>query len=147
VTTASSSWWKSCAPLPAFVPELSLVAEAAGKVVGYILFTRIHIQSEAGPVEALALAPVAVPPEFQHQGIGGRLILEGHRRALNLGFSAVLLLGHAGYYPRFGYRPACQFGIKLPFDVPDENCMALELRPEGLRGVHGEVLYSPPFYE
>ena len=107
----------------AFVPELSLVAEQDGKIVGYILFTKIDI----GGRTALALAPLAVLPAYQRQGIGSALIREGHRIAGALGYPCSVVLGSEKYYPRFGYVPADRFGIRLPFDVPAENFMAIRL--------------------
>ena len=75
------------------------------------------------------------------------LIEEAHQRAKDLGFKSVVLLGHADYYPKFGYRKASEFGIKLPFDVADEYCMAIELTTNGLAGVQGLVEYPKEFFE
>lgn len=130
-----------------FIPELSLVYEWDGKIVGYILFTTVDIIGSNTTYQALALAPVAVLPDFQSKGIGGTLIEEGHRRARNLGYKSVVLLGHADYYPKFGYVPMKNYNIRLPFDVPDEYCMACELVPNGLKGVEGTVKYSSVFVE
>lgn len=125
----------------AFVPELSLVAEIEEKIVGHILFTRLTI----GRDESLALAPMAVLPGFQRSGIGGKLIEEGHRIARQLGFKSCIVLGHKEYYPRFGYKPASQWGINAPSGLPQDVFMAIELVPGGLQGVHGKVLYAPEF--
>lgn len=130
-----------------FVPQLSLVAQTAdGMLVGYVLLTEVEILSEAGPVTSLAVAPLAVVPRFQGRGVGGRLLVEAHRIAARLGYGSALVLGHPGYYPRFGYRPAADFGVRFPFDVPSECCMALELRPRALEGVRGTVRYSDVFF-
>lgn len=94
-----------------------------------------------------ALSLVAEVPGFQRKGIGGRLLLEAHRRAAEAGYRGALLLGHKDYYPRFGYRRASLFGIRFPFDAPDECCMAVEFRPGSLDGVHGEVRYPSVFFE
>ncbi len=129
----------------AFIPELSMVAEVNGEIVGHILLTKITIKNAEITSASLALAPVSVKPAFQKQGIGGMLIEEAHRIARPLGYRSIVLLGHAGYYPRFGYRKGSDFGISLPFEVPDENCMVLELVEGGLEGVRGEVVYSEEF--
>jgi predicted N-acetyltransferase YhbS len=129
----------------AFVPNLSLVAVSDEKIVGHILLTKIQINGSHGSNESLALAPVSVLPSYQKRGIGGQLIIAAHDRARELGFSSIILLGHKDYYPRFGYRQAEQFGITLPFDVPPENCMAIELIPKGLLGVSGMVEYPSEF--
>lgn len=130
-----------------FVPDLSLVAEMNGQIVGYILLTKIKILSEYSETISLALAPVAVLEIHQGKGIGGQLIQVAHRKAMGLGFSSVILLGHEGYYPRFGYQRAKKYGIKLPFEVPDENCMLIELTEDALKDVSGIVEYPKEFYE
>jgi predicted N-acetyltransferase YhbS len=127
----------------AFIPELSLVAEQDGKIIGHILFTRMKI----GEHVSLALAPVAVLPDCQGQGVGNKLILEGHRIAKELGYRSVIVVGHPRYYPRFGYRPASRWMIAAPFKVPDEAFMAFELADAGLEGVSGEIEYAKEFFE
>lgn len=97
-----------------YVPALSLVAETADKrIVGYILLTEVNIVADSGnTVTSLGVAPLAVHPDFQRQGIGGMLLREAHRRASVLGYGSAVLLGHKDYYPRFGYRCAAGFGIR-----------------------------------
>ncbi|CAL2101777.1 N-acetyltransferase [Tenacibaculum sp. 190130A14a] len=131
----------------AFIPELSLVAEIDNIVVGHILVTKLKIKNETNVFDSLALAPVSVLPKFQAQGIGGKLILEAHKNAKELGHTSIVLLGHAHYYPKFGYKQAHTFGIKLPFEVPKENCMVIELIENGLKGVQGIVEYPKEFSE
>lgn len=131
---------------PAFLPELSLVAVADGQIVGHILLSKIMIEDSATTTPSLALAPVSVLPAFQQKRIGSRLMEAGHERARQLGFGSVILLGHATYYPRFGYRPTATFGIELPFPAPPENCLALELQPGALADKKGKVIYPPAFF-
>ncbi|BDD08209.1 N-acetyltransferase [Fulvitalea axinellae] len=128
-----------------FVPELSLVALDGRDVVGHVLLSEIRIKNGEKSCLSLALAPVSVLPEYQGKGIGGRLIREAHEAALALGYKSVVLLGHAEYYPRFGYKTADSFGISMPFKVPKENCMALELVENGLKGVEGKIEYPEAF--
>ena len=130
----------------AYIPELDIVAEQGGQIVGHILLSKIKIRNGEQTFDSLALAPVAVLPAQQGQGIGGQLIEAAHRVARLLGHRSVVLLGHAGYYPRFGYERASRFGIALPFEVPDENCMAVELVESGLAGVSGMVEYPAAFF-
>ncbi|MBV8251049.1 MAG: N-acetyltransferase [Chitinophaga sp.] len=127
----------------AFIPELSLVAVEGEQVTGHILFTRCSIGNSRLPV--LALAPVAVLPDQQRKGIGEALILAGLRKAKELGFKAVIVLGHAEYYPTFGFVPTDKWNIRAPFDVPPENFMALELVPGALEHTSGVVAYAPEF--
>lgn len=130
----------------AFLPELSLVAELEGRVMGHILFTRCWIEGPAdSSVAALALAPMAVLPQLQGQGIGGRLVRAGLDRARDLGFRSVIVLGHARYYPRFGFVRAEKWGIRPSFEVPAGHYMALELVPGALASVSGTVRYAPQF--
>jgi predicted N-acetyltransferase YhbS len=127
----------------AFIPELSLVAECDGKIIGHILFTKMKI----GDHPSLALAPVAVLPEYQNQGVGGKLIVEGHHIARELGYGSVIVVGHPAYYPRFGYKLASQWKITAPFEVPDEAFMVLELIEGGLKDVSGVIEYAKEFFE
>ncbi|MEJ5106362.1 GNAT family N-acetyltransferase [Chryseobacterium sp. MYb328] len=130
----------------AFIPELSLVAEDEhGIVAGHILFTKLMIENGSEAFESLALAPVSVSPDFQNQGIGGQLIREGHLRAQKLGYQSVILIGHEEYYPRFGYEKTSNFGISFPFDIPEENGMAIELVEDGLKNKKGRVKYPKEF--
>ncbi|HEY9115679.1 MAG TPA: N-acetyltransferase, partial [Bacteroidales bacterium] len=131
----------------AFIPELSIVAIIENKVVGHILLTKIKIKKGENEFESLSLAPVAVLPEFQNKGIGGKLIIHAHEIAKELGFKSVILVGHENYYPRFGYKPTSKYGIKLQFDAPEQNCMAIELVENGLKGINGDVVLPKEFFE
>lgn len=128
-----------------FIPELSLVAILDDRAVGHIMFSPIHVSTDRGDVPLLSLAPMAVLPEHQRRGIGSKLVEEGLAAAKRLGHRAVIVIGHPGYYPRFGFMPASSFGIAAPFDVPDEAFMALELEPRSLHDAAGRVEFSPPF--
>ena len=132
---------------PSFIPELSLVALVDNRIVGHILLTKIKITNDISSHDALALAPVSVKKDYKGKGIGGQLILEAHNRAVDLGHKSIVLLGHGDYYPRFGYKRASLFGINIPFDAPDEHCMAIELIEGALTHVSGTVQYDPCFYE
>lgn len=90
----------------AYVNNLALVAVFEQQVVGFVLFSEITIEAGNFKYDALALAPIAVLPKYQKLGIGSKLILDNHKEALNLGYKAVALVGHADYYPRFGYKPS-----------------------------------------
>ena len=123
-----------------FIPELSLVAIQDNKIVGYILFTKIKI----GEYEELTLAPLAILPEYQKQGIGKKLIEEGHKIAKKLGYHFSVVLGSENYYPKSGYVPAIQYGIKAPFEVPNENFMAIKLNDFD-KEITGTVKYAKEF--
>lgn len=124
----------------AFVPQLSLVAEIDGQIAGHILFTEAMV----GRVTVLALAPLSVLPAYQRQGIGTALIAAGHKIARGLGYPYSLVLGSKRYYPRFGYRPAGQFGIQAPPGISAANFMALPLQ-EPAQPLCGAVAYALEF--
>ena len=123
-----------------FIPELSLVAVYDDKIVGYIMFTKLKI----GECEEIALAPLAVLPEYQNQGIGKELIKEGHKIAKKLGYHYSIVLGSEKYYQKLGYVPASQYGIKAPFEVSNENFMAIKLNDTNLE-ISGTVEYAKEF--
>ncbi|AZN43860.1 N-acetyltransferase [Paenibacillus albus] len=129
-----------------FIPELSLVAERDGSIAGHVLISKALIQNENMNTEVLVLAPIAVLPAYQRQGVGVELIREGLKRSRALGYPAVLLIGHPTYYPKFGFIPASRFGIELKqFPVPDEVFMANELHDGALTGIVGELKYPEAF--
>jgi predicted N-acetyltransferase YhbS len=133
---------------PDFIPELSLVAIADGRIVGYILFFPIKIKSDDTLTDTLSLAPMAVDPAIQRKGIGKRLVEKGLSTARALGHKSVIVLGHEKYYPRFGFKPASKWNIKPPFEgVPDNAFLAIELVDGALNDVRGMVQYPEEFNE
>jgi putative acetyltransferase len=122
---------------------LSLVAESDGLVVGHVLFSRMSIETPDGTVPAVALAPMAVSPLYQRQGIGGRLIRRGLDTLREQAERIVIVVGHAAYYPRFGFSTASAAALESPF--PPEVFMALELSPGALARVRGRVRYPEAF--
>ena len=127
---------------PTARPLLSLIAVTDDRTVGHILFTKVRIANSGQPVSAAILAPLAVIPEAQGQGVGGRLIEEGLRLLSESGVELVFVLGHPGYYPRYGFRPAGVRGFEAPYPIPDEHAdawMVQELRPGIIDGAGGSV--------
>lgn len=126
-------------------PFVSLVAVEADAIVGHIAFSPATLP--ARPELSIAgLGPMAVIPSHQRQGIGSLLIRAGLEEVRRAGFSAVIVLGHADYYPRFGFVPASTFGLKSEYDVPDDVFMALELEIDALRERGGGMVrYHPAF--
>lgn len=125
----------------AWIDGLSIVAEdSEGNVVAHALLTRCHVDG----TPALALAPCAVLPRVQRTGAGSAAIRAGLEAARALGEKIVVVIGHADYYPRFGFMPASRFGIQASFKVPDEAVMALslDLNAETPRGT---IAYPAPF--
>lgn len=130
-----------------WVEGLSLVAEKEGEVVGHILFTKTPIETPQKDINALTLAPVAVMPNLQRQGIGSGLITEGLKACKLLGYEIVIVVGHPDYYPRFGFKQARENGLESSIEVSDEPFMVLELVPETLDGIKGMVRFPPEFSE
>ena len=127
-----------------FVPELSLVAEDDGQVVGHVLLSYVGL--EGASRRLLELGPISVLPARQRAGIGSRLVREALRIADARGEPLVLVLGHPGYYPRFGFRPASELGITPPDpEIPDDAFMAIPLRADD-SALRGRVIF-PPAYE
>jgi putative acetyltransferase len=122
-------------------PFLSLVADDDGAIVGHICFTPV----EAGHTTILGLAPMAVLPERQKEGIGTKLIEAGLAACRRAGFGAVVVLGHPQYYPRFGFEPAATKGLRSEYDVPHEAFMLLELVPGAAAGLEGVARYHRAF--
>jgi putative acetyltransferase len=122
---------------------LSVVAELDRQVVGHILFSRMSIETPTEVIAAVALAPMAVLPRYQRQGIGGRLIRYGLDALRALGERIVIVVGHPAYYPRFGFSTEQARSLESPF--PPDAFMALELSPGALDRIRGRVRYPQPF--
>jgi putative acetyltransferase len=122
---------------------VSLVAEIENTIIGHILFSRLTIETAEGPIAAVALAPMAVLPQHQRQGIGGKLIRHGLAKLREGGERIVIVLGHRDYYPRFGF--SCEKASVLASPFPPESFMALELAAGALDGVRGSVRYPAAF--
>ncbi|WP_218578576.1 GNAT family N-acetyltransferase [Vineibacter terrae] len=121
----------------------SLVALADGDVIGHILFSDLAVEVDGRTVRAAALAPMAVRPDRQRQGVGTRLVSAGLSIVQDRGYAAVVVLGHADYYPRFGFSAALARRLAAPFS--GDSFMALELIPGALDGASGAVSYPPAF--
>lgn len=120
---------------------LSLVATLHGLVVGHIMYSPLTVRAVTGA----ALGPMAVLPEHQREGIGSRLVETGNRKLKEAGCPFVVVVGHADYYPRFGFKPARTHGITCEWEMPDDVFLVLELEPGNLQGVSGLAKYRPEF--
>lgn len=126
---------------------ISLVAKIGDKVIGHVLFTPARlIQNQGWSIEGLGLAPLAVLPEYQKQGVGTGLCVEGLTRAALSGYPFAVVLGDSAYYPRFGFKKASTFGIRCAYeDIPDEAFMIKILKPKIMTDVEGVVYYRQEF--
>lgn len=125
-------------------PHISLVAVSKGQVVGHIFFSPVTLEAEDSTFAILGLAPMAVLPEYQRQGIGSQMVREGLKECQRIGCDVVVVVGHPEYYPRFGFVPASRKGLRCEYPVPDEVFMVAELKPNALSG-RGLVKYRPEF--
>ncbi len=128
---------------PSAMPRLSLLAVDQKRAIGHILFTTARISGSKDHPSAVILAPLAVIPEAQSQGVGGRLIKEGLRLLSESGVQLVFVLGHPEYYPRHGFRPAGVLGLEAPYPIPAKHAnawMVQELRPGIIGRLRGKVM-------
>lgn len=123
--------------------RLSMVAEFDELIVGHVAFSDLTISTASGLLSALALAPMAVLPDFQNRGIGSTLVAESLRLCAEAGHSIVVVLGHPEFYSRFGFSAKRAERLSSPYSGP--AFLALELVPGALDKVQGEVQYAPPF--
>jgi putative acetyltransferase len=125
-------------------PLISLVAEEDGEVVGHILFSPVNLSGKPG-LKIMGLGPTAVLPRCQGRGIGSALVRAGLQRCREIGFGAVVVLGHPWFYPRFGFVPSVRYGINSDYEVPEDVFMLTELQPGYLEGAGGTIHYHPAF--
>jgi len=121
--------------------SLSLVAIVDGRIVGHIMYSPVFV----GEVKGVGLGPMAVVPEHQRQGIGSQLIQTGNRALDDAGCPFIVVVGHPGYYPRFGFKPGSTYAITCEWDVPDDVFMVLVLDHAKMQGVSGRATYGPEF--
>lgn len=127
---------------------LSLVAEDDGEIVGHIFFSPAEIEWSGKVIKGMGLAPMAVRPERQRQGIGSQLVKAGLEILEKQGCSYVIVLGHHGFYSKFGFTPASKYGLTCQWEgVPDEAFMVIEMEPSSLIGVKGTAKYRDEFDE
>ena len=119
---------------------LSLTAEDKGVVIGYIAFSRLIVEDEDGSFAAVALAPLAVYPEYQQQGIATRLVRESHACLAAMDEKLSVVLGEPGYYNRFGYSNRRASGFECEYQSP--YLMAISF---GAAPWEGRLLYAPAF--
>lgn len=125
-------------------PLLSLVAKSDGNLVGHVLFTAATLLPGC-EVSVQILAPLGVLPGFQSTGVGGSLIREGLDQLTRSGVDLVFVLGHPGYYPKFGFQPAGVLGFDAPYPIPSEHAdswMVQELKPGVIETFSGTIKCS-----
>lgn len=130
----------------AFIPELSLVAEVHGRIVGHVLLFGVTLVGKDGESKVLALAPMGVVPSQSHRGIGSSLVRAALAKAGSLGYGGIVVVGHPEFYKRFGFKPASEWNITCPVPVGEDAVTAYELVKGGFkRG--GAVRYPQVFLD
>lgn len=130
---------------PAYLPELDVVAESGGAVVGHVVWTRARVVGPSGESQVLTFGPLSVLPAWQGRGVGATLMRHTMAEAARLGHRAVVVYGHPDYYPRLGFVRARGVGITAPGGATFDALMARALVPGGLDGVRGEFHEDPAF--
>lgn len=129
-----------------FIPDLSLVAELNGRIVGHLLLSKVKLQSTADSRPVLALGPMSVVPSQSHRGIGSILIQAAISRARDMRYTAIVVAGQPEYYERFDFKPASTWKLSSNLRLPDDGLTAMELVPGTLKD-GGQVMYPAPFAE
>ena len=125
-----------------YIPDLALVAEDEGGLIGHVMLTRTFVATAAGSRSLLLLAPLCVLRQRRRRGVGAQLVGEALRQARERGHEAVVLVGNPAYYARFGFRPSTAFGIANQNGIPSEFVMALELVRGALAGAAGAIRFA-----
>lgn len=123
---------------------IGLVSEENREIVGYAMLSKASI--DGTDCRIAGLAPVAVKPEHQNNGIGSLLIREVLDECLSLRFDAIIVIGNGDFYPRFGFKPGSEYGITAQWDeIPPDHFMVLELHADALEGISGTARYASAF--
>lgn len=126
-----------------YIPQLTLIAKINNSVVAHSMLSYIYLVGEK-TFQVLGLAPIAVHPDFQNQGIGSALINAGLNEANLLGETLIVVLGHSQFYSRFGFKPSVDFGIESPFPVPEDAFMVKPLKSYRSK-YRGKIVYPESF--
>ena len=121
------------------------MCEQDGKLLGHIFFSPVTLEEDTADVRLIGLAPMAVTPNMQNKGIGSSLVEAGIEECRARKYDAIVVLGHHKFYPKFGFVPSVNYGIKSEYDVPDDTFMVLDLKPGILKAKHGTIRYHEAF--
>jgi len=122
-----------------YIEELELVIEENDELIGHIILTEHEINLENSKIIGLYLAPVCVKQDYRRKGYGAELIEKSLKKAQKLGYTSVFLVGNPEYYSKFGFRKTSDFNIYNSNGIPEEVCLALELKPKSLRNLRGTI--------
>ncbi|MGN0023124.1 MAG: GNAT family N-acetyltransferase [Elusimicrobiaceae bacterium] len=125
----------------AYIPELALALKEKNKIIGFIMLTKFYINTPDGKKETLLLAPLCIDIAYRNKGLGQKLMAESFKKAKELGFKSVLLVGNPDYYSRAGFKESSLFSIKNTDGIPDKFILVKELETNALDGVSGTVSF------
>lgn len=128
-----------------YIPELSRVAEADGKIVGTIMYSKAYIINEEKKTEILTFGPLCIDPDYQNKGIGKKLLEVTMKLAKDSRYRAVVIFGEPGYYPKHGFKSCDNFNITTKDGSNFDAFMGIELITNGLKGVTGKYFESEVF--
>lgn len=128
----------------AFIPELSLVAELNGRIVGHILLSVVGLLGSGGEKKVLALAPMSVVPSQSHRGIGTALVRAAVTKAGSLGYAGIVVVGEPEFYRKLGFESAAKWALRTSLPVADELVTAVELVSGSFAG--GGTIRFPELY-
>ena len=124
-----------------YIPELELVAEENGEIIGHIMFTKLTVNTDEGEYIGLLLAPLAVKLEERSKGIGEKLTYAGFEIGRKLGYTASFLVGYPDYYKKFGYKEIGEFGIENKTGIENEYVLGCEIVKGSLDNIMGYIDY------
>jgi len=130
---------------PAYIPELSRVAEIDGEIIGEILYSKACVDTGTQKIDVLTFGPLCVIPEYQNKGIGGRLLEETMKLATEKGHKAIIIFGEPWYYPKHGFQTCDNFGITTNEGKNFDAFMGIELVSGGLAALNGKFMESETF--
>jgi predicted N-acetyltransferase YhbS len=130
---------------PAYLPEISRVAEYGGKVIGMIMYSKSRIVTQYGEIGIITFGPLCVDPEYQKKGVGSALLNKTLKLAKEQGYLGIIIYGEPEYYPRFGFKTCDHFGITTPDGTNFSAFMGLELVPDGFKNASGKFFESEVF--
>ena len=130
-----------------YIPELALVAELKGEIIGHIMVSEVAIDGKSSMIPALILSPVSVLPQFQRKGIGQVLCRKAVEEASKMDYPVMIVIGDPNYYSRFGFQPAVPEGVYLPFGFEEEYLLMIPLKTGVLEKVSGAIQFPPWFFD
>lgn len=125
-----------------YIPELALVAEEAGQIIGHIMLTNTFISVDDDRHDTLLLAPISVALEHRGKGVGGKLIEEAFRIAKEKGHTSAVLVGDPEYYKHFGFKASAEYEISNTNEIPGQYVLACELVPDALQNTGGSITFE-----